>query len=154
MFPRQCIMGARLPVLSKFPDEENGRYMPCQTLLQCRAGATIQRKKILPQNTFTSAQVGTSNGEPRYPVIWFQSRVIGNRSIPDVAPNTWFTVTFLGIIQVIHAKVVRPVNRKPGTNWYAAPQATTMEKNPMRLIFQPLISFLCEDDDDDGAFFS
>lgn len=104
------------PVLSKFPDEEKGKYMPCHTLLQCRAGEMIQRKRMLPQKTLTSAHEGTSRGDPRYPVIWFQSRVSGRRSIPDVAPNTWFTVTFFGTIQVIHAKVVSPVKRYPGTN--------------------------------------
>jgi hypothetical protein len=104
------------PVLSNVFDEENGMYIPCQTLLQCNAGDAIQRKKILPQNTFVNAHVGTRRGDPRYPVIWFQSKVMGRRSIPETAPKTWLAVTLFGTIQVIQANVVRPVNKNPGRN--------------------------------------
>lgn len=40
--------------------------------------------------------------------------------------------------QVIHAKVVRPVNRYPGTNWYSVVHANAIQKKFIRVIFHPL----------------
>lgn len=58
-----------------------------------------------------------------------QSNVRRPMPIPVRLPKTVLTLAFVGAIQHTQEKMLRPVNRKPGTKYQIIAQSMTMTKN-------------------------
>ena len=108
-----------------------GRYSLYHVLVYERIGVTIQKKNTNPIPTFASAHQGVANGLP-IKAIWLQSNVTSDIPKPDVYPNNWLILIFLGAIQQTQENWERAVKMYPGKKYQVNEPMNAKRKNRSR----------------------